>query len=232
MLSIGVVIPCYKPHIVFLKRLLDSIEVQTKKPDAVIVCCSSSLPTDIPYKNEDYTFPLTIYTTEKHKNTAQNKNFGSKLINTDIISYFDADDIMHPQRIEIIYNAFTLNPHIKLFLHSLRINPIDFNYPVYEPNNINYQMDPCYVDYWGRVMLKRHIETNKPIDAEDVIHNGHLSIKKELFNEQQYIETSEALGREDTLYNTMIINKFPNSYIGYCSCELSWYFPSNTRGYL
>ena len=223
MHTIGIVIPCYKPHIGLLKRVLDSIEKQTKKPDMVIVSCSSSEPSDIPYTQEDYSFPFKIYTHKEKKNISENKNFGTRLINTDIVTYFDADDIMHPQRIEIIYNGFIKYPNMKLLIHSLRLNPIDLNYPKYDINYINYEMDTFYICKWGALNFKNKSNRN--------IHNSHSSIKKSLFDEIQYVETPDAKGFEDTLFNRTLINKYPNNgFIGYCECDLTWYFPSGTQG--
>jgi glycosyltransferase involved in cell wall biosynthesis len=222
-LTIGVVIPCYKPHIVFLKRLFDSIENQTKKPDMVIVSCSSSEQSDIPYKQEDYSFPFKIYTHKEKKLTAQNKNFGAKKISTDIISFFDADDIMHPQRLEIIYNSFIKYTTLRLLIHNFRINSTDFNYPEYDINNINLEFDPFYVCRWGSVQLKENSHRN--------IHNGHISIRNETFKEQEFSESDNTVGYEDTLYNRILINKYPsNNFIAYYTNELSWYYPSGTGG--
>lgn len=50
-------------------------------------------------------------------NTATNRNIAAKMLDTDIISYIDADDQMHFQRLEIIEKAFVEND-IDLFLHN------------------------------------------------------------------------------------------------------------------
>ena len=223
-LTIGVVIPCYKPHIGVLKRLLDSIEAQSRKPDMVVVSCSSSQEEDMPYKSSDYSYPLKIFTHSEKRNTAQNKNYGSRIVGTDIISYFDADDIMHPQRIEVIFNVFMKNSNLKLLLHSLKLNPPDFNYPTYEVENIPVELDPFFICHWGAVNLKH--------ESYRAIHNGHNAIRKDIFNEVQYIESDDGLGREDTIFNRVLIQKYQNSQcIGYCPYELTWYFPSSTGGY-
>lgn len=224
-LTIGIVIPCYKPHINLLKKCLDSIETQTKKPDMVIVSCSSSEESDIPYKSEDYSYPLKIYTHSGKRNTAQNKNFGSQFIGTDIITYFDSDDVMHPQRIEIIYNAFINNSNFQLILHNFRRDPTDLHFPYYDVNKITYEIDPFYISNWGGVCLLENNSRN--------IHNGHISITKNVFlNEQQFNESSIALGREDTDFNTMYINTHKNEgKIGFIDCELTWYYPSYTDGH-
>ena len=220
--TIGLVIPCYKPHIGLLSRVLWSINNQTRTPDMVIISCSSSEESDIPYKESDYNFPIKFFTHIEKRNVAQNRNFGSRQLNTDIITYFDADDIMHPQRIEIIYQCFLKYPNTRLFLHSLRIHPDNMNFPKYDINAINFECDPCYVCRWGAVNHKH--------DTQARIMNSNNAIPKKMFDELQFIETPEGYGKEDTLYNACIINKYGNDAV-YCNCELTWYFPSNTHGH-
>ena len=137
-LTIGIVIPCHKPHIPLLGRLLWSINNQTHPPDRVIVSCSSSEETDILYRENDYKFPLKIYTHSGRLNAAQNRNFGTRQINTDIVAYIDGDDVMHPQRIEVIHKAFITHPNMKLLLHNYQQDPSEFNFPKYVFDDITF----------------------------------------------------------------------------------------------
>lgn len=222
MPTIGLVIPCYKLHIGLLGRLLWSINNQTQMPDMVIVSCSSSDETDIIYDEKNYNFPLKIFTHIEKRNVAQNRNFGSKQLNTDIITYFDADDIMHPQNIEIIHKCFTEYPNTRLFLHSLRISPNNLDFPKYNLDEINFECDPFYVCQYGAI--------NHKYDSSMRIMNSNCAIPQKTFEEIQYIETQEGYGKEDTLYNAYLVNKYWNDVI-YCTCELTWYFPSGTHGH-
>ena len=103
-MRIGVAIPCYKYHIPALKRCLDSIEQQTRKPDEVIVACSSSIPTDIP--TYSYSFPLRFIVRPERRNAAENRNTAAAELTTDIVTFFDCDDEMHPQRLEVLTDIF------------------------------------------------------------------------------------------------------------------------------
>ena len=104
-MKIGVAIPAYVGHIEKLFQLLDSIQSQTIIPDEVVVSCSSTKKTDFELncyieKLKKYTFSLEIITSEEKKNAAQNRNIAaSKLSDVDYITFIDADDVMHPQRI-------------------------------------------------------------------------------------------------------------------------------------
>lgn len=217
--TIGVAIPCYKGHIPHLKYLLDSIEQQTRKPDMVIVSCSSSTDEDIPYRQEEYNFRFKIYTHPNKKVVAENRNFAASQLNTDIISFIDADDIMHPQRIEIIERAF-IEHNIVLFLHNYIIGNTECftNYSKYE---YVFHINKLGISSWGSTI---HIDSPK-YD----IHNGHTSISRWLFSQIKFHEEPEFYTKEDTVFNTEIIAAYPN-YTAYTLLKLSKYTASHTYG--
>ena len=106
-MKLGVAIPCFINHIEQCYVLLESINQQTRIPDQVVVSCSSSKETD--FIKREYKFPLIVITTEDKQIAAQNRNAAAKLLDTDIIAFMDADDIMHPQRIEILLRVVAFN---------------------------------------------------------------------------------------------------------------------------
>jgi len=227
--TIGIVICAYKGHIPHLKRLFASIEAQTKKPDHVVVSCSSTEPHEFIYSPESYSFLLTIYTHSEKKNAAQNRNYGARMITTDIISFIDADDIMHPQRTELIYHAFTTND-IYLLLHSAELYPdkiplsdqpqsVDFS----SISSPEFLFNKLYRCPWGSAQL------NGDRRNEQIIC-GHSTISQHVFNTITFRETEEYYGKEDTVFATDIIEQYPN-HTCYCYHRLTCYFPSRTYGY-
>lgn len=101
MKTIGVAVPCFYGHINKLPALLASIEKQTIHPKKVAISCSSSLPKDIPHFGP-FSFELQFVVTSERKNAAENRNIAVKYLDTDLVSFIDADDVMHPQRLEAL----------------------------------------------------------------------------------------------------------------------------------
>jgi len=190
-LSIGIVIPCYIYHLPKLELLLDSINSQTIKPSKVIVSCSSTKSEQMYINCHKYNFPLFILTTEMRLNASQNRNLGSSYIDTDIISYFDADDIMHPQRIEIILNSFQkYNPNI--ILHSYLCNEETKNqFDKYE-NEIPIIENRLIKSPTGCAVIS--------YDFSLRIHHSQVSIKREIFDKIKFREEKEYERKEDSIF--------------------------------
>lgn len=208
-LSFGIVIPCFNGHIQYLKRLLYSIYNQTVKPDIIILSCSSSETFDIPDDIYNYPLNLKIFTHSIWMNASQNRNFGRSKCSTDIISFFDADDEMHPNRIEIIKNIFKNFNDTKLVLHSYEDDiTLSFNHLI--------DFIPIKLSLNKRGIIRHHNE----------IANGHMTIHSSvntLFN-----ETKKAMTKEDSIFNREIMYNYPNSTI-FCNLKLSKYYRSGTQ---
>jgi glycosyltransferase involved in cell wall biosynthesis len=226
--TIGLAICAYKGHIPHLKRLFASIEAQTRKPDMVVVSCSSTEPHEMPYLPESYSFPLSIYTHSEKKNCAQNRNDAASMLTTDIISFMDADDIMHPQRMEIILDSF-IKYDICIFMHNYKTchsTSEDQQTVSFSPlSTYHFVLNKLYRCPWGSTQV-RHEVSGKPSN----IQNGHVSVLHSILKEISFRETEEYLARDDTIFATDVITKYPNQ-TSYCSEQLSAYFPSGTYGH-
>jgi len=222
MRTIGVAIPCYIYHLQKLKILLDSIQAQTLKPTHVVVSCSSTLPDnkDVNDIREKYTdFKLDVITTKERKNASENRNIASRHLHTDIISYMDADDIMHPQRLEYILQAFQ-QTDCQIVLHS------------YTNRIINTCVYPHIIYHYGKLASAPcrcavHID-----DYRLPIHHGHSSILKTVFDRVQYREESSfnripgvqgSGGCEDSVFCSDVLLDVHEKNV-YIPLELSFYF--------
>lgn len=229
MKSIGIAIPCYHGHVPNLKKLLDSIEKQTRVPDMVAISCSGV--EEVPYKEEDYSFPLKFILTKDKKNAAQNRNIAGKYLNTDIISFMDADDQIHPQRTEIIEKVFSYPIH--LFVHNLTFDK-EFK-KFYDLNKFPFDLGTLSVNYWGLGVgsintpntfnyLKKQLE---PVNFAQ----GHCTVSKEAFETVIFREGPDNQAKEDSVFTAEVCSKYPQQN-AYCPLELSIYEPSRTHSFV
>ena len=223
-MKIGVAIPAYIGHVVNLFNLLDSIQNQTRIPDKVVVSCSSTNKSDFePYfeKINQYTFLLEIIPIEEKKNAAQNRNIASfRMMDMDYITFIDADDIMHPQRIEIILKVFQEHQS-DIILHNYFIDipfekelfgSIDNNEIIVRTNSLRQHWSGC-------------IEHINYINGG--IHHSQVSIKKDIFNIVQFPEEIEFNRKEDCIFCHRVFS-LPNIQNAYIANKLSFYAPSGT----
>jgi glycosyltransferase involved in cell wall biosynthesis len=232
-MKIGVAIPCYIGHIDPLFKLLDSIQNQTVIPDKVVISCSSTTKTHFEFKLEcyfekiqQYKFFLQIITSEEKKCASQNRNIAAfKLSDMDYITFIDADDVMHPQRIEILLKVFQDNDS-DIILHNYHnyhnSEILDGITKKIESHEINIRSNSLKQCYSGCLTHKYYYDTN------DKIHHGHVSIKQAIFNQIQFPEEPDFYTKEDCVfcYRVFSLENIKDSYI---VNELSYYKPSNTQ---
>jgi hypothetical protein len=99
-LRTSIVVPCSHKHVSLLPELIDFLlGKQTRLPDEIIVAISGcgvpAVPSGARMLHSDV--PCTA---------GKNRNRGSDAATGDIIIYQDADDVPHPQRVEIIAGIF------------------------------------------------------------------------------------------------------------------------------
>jgi cellulose synthase/poly-beta-1,6-N-acetylglucosamine synthase-like glycosyltransferase len=226
-MKIGVAIPCYIGHVEPLFQLLDSIQNQSLLPDKVVVSCSSTKVSefDIYYeKMKTYSFSLQIITNEEKKNAAQNRNIAAfNLSDVNFISFIDADDIMHPQRIEIILKAFEEHGS-DIILHNYYID-ISFEKELFkkiEDNDICVRTNSLRQHCSGCI---EHIDFFKYINEN--IHHSQVSVKKSIFDIIQFPEEVEFNRKEDCIFCNRVFNLQDIKHC-YIANKLSYYAPSNT----
>lgn len=99
-LSVSVIVPCAPVHITHLRQLVDMLQTQSRKPDQIILAISGCEISAFPIVDADITHSREAHT------AGSNRNRGSVAANGDVVIYQDADDVPHPQRVEIIAGLF------------------------------------------------------------------------------------------------------------------------------
>lgn len=102
---ISVIIPCYKDAAT-LGRALESVYAQTTLPDEVVVvndCSPQTAEIEAVLRN----FPRVVYLrNSSNMGLAATRNVGVNAASGDILSFLDADDELHPQKLEFQLRAF------------------------------------------------------------------------------------------------------------------------------
>ena len=189
-MKLGVAIPCFYGHLNKLIELLDSIECQTILPSQVVVSCSST--NFEVYKS--YSFPLQIITTKENKNTAQNRNMAAiHLHEMDYITFIDADDIMHPQCIEILLRVID-EYNSEIILH---------NYTDSEP------MEPIET---VEIYTDTLVQSNEGITHADgnesilKIHRSQVTVKDTILEQVKFPEEECFISKEDSVFCNLVFN--------------------------
>jgi glycosyltransferase involved in cell wall biosynthesis len=221
-MKIGVAVPCYHGHINNLLSLLDSIDAQTILPNKVAVSCSSTDKLDITKK---YKFDLEIIIINEKQNAAQNRNnASSKLADMDYVTFIDADDIMHPQKIEILLKTIH-NYDSDIILHNFQSNPYSHE-NMFEPIEHTKIRTDTLIQAWSGCIT--HI--NGYDDRIDQIHHSQPTVKTWILNKIKFPEEPEYHAKEDSVFCHRVFS-LPGIKHAYILNPLTYYKQSKTMDY-
>ena len=99
-LTVSVIIPCTQKHVAHLPALINALRAQTRKADQIVVATSGCAAAELPTLDADVVHSSTPCT------AGSNRNRGSAAARGDVVIYQDADDLPHPQRVEIVAGLF------------------------------------------------------------------------------------------------------------------------------
>ncbi len=176
-LSTSVIIPCSCHHAHLLCDLIKLYEHQTVLPDEIIISLSESGTVDPSIidalHNEPWKMPVHILLSEKVQYAGENRNICCKQAHGDIFILQDADDIPHPQRVEIIRYCFE-RYKIDHLMHEFRT--IQSPQEVITPQMI---ADLQTLPVW----FARNIEE---VHNRNRYHNGNEAISRKIFEKFQW----------------------------------------------
>ena len=177
-MSLGVAIPTYIKHVSFLQPLLDNITTSTVKPDTISVSCSSV------HVNKDVEFevnsvPVIVQYSTETLNPSQNRNKAASRLNTDLISFIDGDDLMHPRRLEFVKNVFLDHPEVEAVYHG------------YDHKDLSQKDVPFEVVETPHLFLNQVVANPNFVGislGDYHIHHAHVTLRKSVFDRFQFDE--------------------------------------------
>jgi glycosyltransferase involved in cell wall biosynthesis len=221
-MKIGVAIPCYSGHVSHLYQLLDSIDEQTVLPHKVVVCSSSTNNIQL---TKEYKFPIYLVITPDKKTAAENRNIAiQNLTDMDCVTFFDADDIMHPQRIEILLNTFAMY-NCDIILHNYSNATENNNVHRFEPiHHVNARTGTLVKSWSGSITHMKGYN-----EAIDKIHHSQVTVKQWVLKIVRFPEEQAFYCKEDCEFCFRVFS-LPNVQHAYIQNDLSQYLPSQTGG--
>ena len=175
-MRVSVVVPCIPNHITHLAQLLQSIQKGTVLPSEIVIALSETDPqtasnTEVMLQAHT-TVPLILASTPTQCYAAKNRNRGVHHCTGDIVSFIDADDLMHPARISIVtdvmqrhkadavYHSFTRDAHYgdKLLQSTAELAPDAFRAMEAMDRTFIHLANPHVRDFHhGHVTVRRQV---------------------------------------------------------------------------
>jgi glycosyltransferase involved in cell wall biosynthesis len=118
---VSVLIPCHPSHFPLLEELLHAYAYQTTLPEEIVVSLSQVDQIDPlliqAIESKNWPFALILLKTSQKCAAGTNRNSAARASSGDILICQDADDLPHPQRVEIVKYLFEHYP-MHLLIHS------------------------------------------------------------------------------------------------------------------
>lgn len=173
--KISLCIPCVPQHIDSLDELLESIQYQTRKPDEIIVGLSEQYDKEIVNSNFDiYGIPVKVVKKGGKAWAGENRNRAAMYSTGDLLIFMDADDLMHPQKIELIEKEY--NKGAQTILH------------LYTQNHEWKQIKKPKV--MSTQELRKRVDKSKRREIETIpfITHGHIAVGKSTWDKWKFPE--------------------------------------------
>tara|TARA_Y100000816_G_C26107818_1_gene589428 strand:- start:3935 stop:4657 length:723 start_codon:yes stop_codon:yes gene_type:complete len=220
-MKICICIPCVDKHIPLLNKFLETIPKFTYIPDEVCISLSPKFDKTLNLDDEKNklmqkfsNLNLKILVQDKITQAAMNLNKLSEIAESDILVRCDADDIIHPQKLEIIKTIFEKYPDTKLLLHAWFIKQHrDYSMSTFSFIDISNLDNEIYNDIQTFKIMDLKSEKyskkfNKNIDfiaSQNLIVNGANAVHKCVFNDIKYPDQNYG---EDKRFNYALTNHF------------------------
>jgi glycosyltransferase involved in cell wall biosynthesis len=168
--KISVCIPCIQKHIPFLSSCVASINKQTILPIEIVISISNienleamkNIEIECEKIINSSKIPIKIKYTYEKKYAGENRNICVQEAEGNVVSFIDADDLMHKDRIKILTEIFDKYKDYIGVLHYFVENTSLDNEEKFDEKNI------------------------QKYSFTELLHFGHSSFRKKIFEKYKY----------------------------------------------
>lgn len=195
-MTTSVIIPCHYLHAHYLPQLIKAYAEGTVLPDEIVISLSEAKKVEKKIIDEindtKWPFPVNLLTFDYPITAGGNRNKACMQASGDILIGQDADDLPHPQRVEIIKYFFE-NYQLDHLMHGW----LEDKAPIQVIKNF---------DEIGIIESSYY----RPEFGGGTYCNGPIAITKEVFNTVQW---TDRLVGEDVMYNHNIYSRFSHKVV-------------------
>ena len=211
------VIPAHRPNIKYVHPLLQSLTNQTRRPDEVVVVTN--------WDEGDHTVQLqqwaaatagwtklVVVQCTGYDPPGRNRNRGAVAASGDILVFWDADDIPHPQKLAMTMALFTEYPNTAMLLHSFfRSSQRSASFTALS-NHLSQHKWALHNNTW--LFENERKPPHSPCFVVELqIHHGWASVRRSVALALPYVEfTAEGkpIGKgEDCFFDRRVANEHP-----------------------
>ncbi len=199
--GVTVIVPCHYRHFYFLEELINSYACQTELPDEMVISLSEAyrIPEDdiTSLTNKPWPFKVILVSNNDSQSAGSNRNIACENSSGDIFICQDADDLPHPQRVEILKYLFRHSKFDHIIHRWIRVDQLD--------------LGDKWHDYDCHHLHTYKINSIKDLKRFDCLTYGCIAIRKSVW-EKIHWSTLLKVG-EDIKFNRQCIRIFKNTAV-------------------
>ena len=200
IIKTSIIVPCHPAHAPYLYNLLKCYEKQTVLPTEVVISLSEADRVDNDLikrlQEKKWAFPVKLILNEQKLYAGENRNKACESAIGDVFICQDADDIPHPQRVEVIRYLFQKYDIDHLMHQFIKIT--SFQATVKSFNDYN---DLDSMPFFYRKDLK--------VKVPDLT-NGNVAISRNVFKQIQWSHRPRA---QDVVFCKSVYQQFSNCIV-------------------
>lgn len=181
-LTCDVIVPCIPTHVKFLEEFVNDIKNQTRQPNRIIIALSQTNEKESKELEKSLNKILnkvSVISTEKIQKSWDNRDRGAVYSDADVYCFLDADDRVHPQRIEAAMEKFEKNNVKFLLCEKIENNLIGLK-KKYDKSSFSFISGKTIYDNEIKKYGKFAIEI-RHFDVDINYHTGSLFIDNKLW---------------------------------------------------
>lgn len=194
--TISLCVPCIPPDIHKLESLVQNTNKQSKLPNEMIIGLSETTKRDsksLSNKlNKISRFPVIVSNTEQKAYAGINRNRAADLASYEYVSFIDADDIMHPERLKIIAETIGSQGRPMGVVHGFTYDKVAGDLGTFDIWN-----SKKFWDYHNK--YSRSESLNYPKIS---LHHGHPTYKSSVFESVKF--TNRKRGQDAEMLRNVV----------------------------